>query len=62
MADGILGIIQRKNPDKEFDILKQIGSGTRAEVYKVSSVYTRKQSLQAIICTAIVCVLTKSNR
>ncbi len=35
MADGILNIIQRKNPDKEFDILKQIGSGTYGEVYKV---------------------------
>ncbi|XP_064394786.1 mitogen-activated protein kinase kinase kinase kinase 5-like [Halichondria panicea] len=34
MADGILNIIQRKNPDKEFDILKQIGSGTYGEVYK----------------------------
>ncbi len=36
MADGsILGIIQRKNPEKEFDIAKQIGSGTYGEVYEV---------------------------
>ena len=36
MADGgILGIIQRKNPEREFEILKQIGSGTYGEVYEV---------------------------
>ncbi len=39
MADGILNIIQRKNPDKEFDILKQIGSGTYGEVYKVRRLF-----------------------
>lgn len=36
---GILDIIQRKNPETEFDILKQIGSGTYGEVYKVSCSY-----------------------
>lgn len=36
MADGgILGIIQRRNPEREFEILKQIGSGTYGEVYEV---------------------------
>ena len=36
MADGgILGIIQRKNPEREFEIQKQIGSGTYGEVYEV---------------------------
>ena len=33
---GILDIIQRKNPDKVYDILNHIGSGSRGEVYKVS--------------------------
>ena len=36
MADtGILGIIRRSNPEKEFEIMKQIGSGTYGEVYQV---------------------------
>jgi len=35
MSDGILDIIKRKDPAKEFEILKQIGSGTYGEVYKV---------------------------
>jgi len=34
MAEGILSIIQRKNPDKDFDILKQIGPGNYGEAYK----------------------------
>ena len=36
---SVLDIIQRKNPETEFDILKQIGSGTYGEVYKVSYDY-----------------------
>ena len=36
---SILDIFQRKNPKTEFDILKQIGSGTYGEMYKVSCEY-----------------------
>jgi serine/threonine protein kinase len=32
--DGILPSISRRNPENEFDLLKQIGSGTYGEVYK----------------------------
>ena len=41
MSDsGILDIIQRRNPETEFDILKEIGHGNGkfGEVYKVSTV------------------------
>jgi len=38
MSDGILDIIKRKDPGKEFEILKQIGSGTYGEVYKAREV------------------------
>ena len=43
MADGILHITQRRNPDKVFDILQQIGSGSRGEVYKVSIINSKAQ-------------------
>lgn len=36
MAVQILPVIQRKDPQNEFEILKQIGSGTYGEVHKVS--------------------------
>ena len=35
MTTELLPVIQRKNPEKEFEILKQIGSGTYGEVFKV---------------------------
>ena len=35
---GILDIIKRRNPEREFEILKQIGSGTYGEVYKVQQI------------------------
>jgi hypothetical protein len=37
--DGILPSISRRNPENEFDLLKQIGSGTYGEVYKVGVVH-----------------------
>ena len=35
---GILDIIQRRNPETEFDILKHINSDTHGEIYKVSTI------------------------
>ena len=35
----LLPVIQRKNPEREFEILKQIGSGTYGEVFKVCEEY-----------------------
>ena len=33
----LLPHIKRSDPEKEFELVKQIGSGTYGEVYKVSS-------------------------
>ena len=35
MTTELLPVIQRRNPEKEFEILKQIGSGTYGEGFKV---------------------------
>lgn len=40
--DGILPSISRKNPERDFELMKQIGSGTYGEVYKVSCQYIRR--------------------
>ena len=32
----LLPSIQRRNPEHDFQLLKQVGSGTYGEVYKVS--------------------------
>jgi serine/threonine protein kinase len=36
----ILPVIQRRNPEREFEILKQIGSGTYGEVFKAKVMKT----------------------
>ncbi len=33
--DGILPEISRRNPERDFELMKQIGSGTYGEVFKV---------------------------
>ena len=33
--DKVLPYISRNDPEKDFELLKQIGSGTYGEVYKV---------------------------
>jgi serine/threonine protein kinase len=38
----LLPVIQRKNPEREFEILKQIGSGTYGEVFKAKVVKTKE--------------------
>ena len=48
----ILPVIQRKNPEREFEILKQIGSGTYGEVFKVD-IHTRICYLPARMLKAI---------
>ena len=34
--DKVLSIISRSNPEKDFELLKQIGRGTYGDVYKVT--------------------------
>ena len=43
MTTELLPVIQRRNPEKEFEILKQIGSGTYGEVFKVGRKEERRE-------------------
>lgn len=43
----LLPHIKRSDPEKEFELLKQIGSGTYGEVYKVSS-YCHTLSMKSL--------------
>ena len=46
----ILPVIQRKNPEREFEIVKQIGSGTYGEVFEVRYVHTHTVCEVLVVC------------
>ena len=49
----LLPVIQRKNPEREFEILKQIGSGTYGEVFKVCEEYVEILDIHVAIAPDI---------
>ena len=47
----VLSIISRSNPENDFELLKQIGSGTYGDVYKV------RNTLNTVCTVCTVCAM-----